>query len=512
MKLTLDDKFLYVSDASSEEIKWLDKKLTWEDDYDKTISEKLLFREGEKIYTFWGISNLIKNHMDCPYDVEIIGTVETPTNKGVNVKNDILEGITLMDFQVAAVKKSIVLKKGISSIPTGGGKTEIMCAVLRYLLTHNMMKSAVIVVPSVGLAEQFIERAFKRGFTNDEISLLHGNSEFKNTPIMVGVINSITIAMNKNNDIGKFIKNTDVLMYDEAHHASANSYLRVAIDTTPEYLLMYSASPFNSKNIMENSSNVLLYGLTGNIVYSITQKYLRELGLIAEPVLFYKVIPGRMAKYQGRYHDIYNANIVKSVFRNNVITNYADKFTKLGFKTLILVQRIEHAKALMISLKQHKVTCIFGGATGLQIDEFGMIEEYVVDYNMFRSNFEAGLYDIVIMSQVGDEGFDIGSINVVVLAGGGKSRIKLLQRVGRGLRRKKVGPNKVYIVDFYDKTHVFLASQYRKRRLLMEEVEAKIIENEFEFFQEAINHSLELKNLLKEIAKLSDKSPESLPS
>ena len=67
------------------------------------------------------------------------------------------------------------------------------------------------------------------------------------------------------------------------------------------------------------------------------------------------------------------------------------------------------------------------------------------------------------------------------MAGGGKSRIKNLQRIGRGLRRKE-GLNEVYIIDFDDKTHVYLASQSKKRKILyQEDIEATIIEDEDEF-------------------------------
>lgn len=863
MKFRIENKFLYLLEYSSEEWSWLDGILTWSDEYDKTATEKLLFTDSNgRYYTFWGIYNLIIKYISCPFPLELEGDNTIVIDRNIKVDKDILPGLSLMDFQLAAVLKSLVLKKGISSIPTGGGKTEIILAVLRYLLDNGLINHAVVVVPSVGLAEQFFERAILRGFNTNEICAMHSSSKYNGAPIIVGVVNSINIAMDKDGSIGKLIRETDCLIYDECfhpntnillpdntyttiseiyrndyikeiisynsnlkvlekkkilrkikkeynnrlsrityrrsdgtvghikatpnhkfftknkgyvelsnlstgdilinmeqeykslikicptcsldmsnlkgneigghvvmcsgkgkhvvptsgsnywmndpkykeskekmyknrsknkeycnkisirmikdnpvykdgvlkkiseslsknlefkerlkhhwislprskrgngkmtsceriinefnlplkfngsvkgavkykfntgeykipdfltdqpnkvievsntsywytkeytencvkkykeigidclyfedteiynnpglckerietfiknhdvevigishnyrttveyvydleveenhnyfadgilvsncHHGKAASYVRISLDTNPKYLLYYSGSPFSQKNILETAGDVLLFGIAGSVIYTISQKYVRELGLIAEPLIYFKPIPGRMSKFPGRYNDIYENNLVKNKSRNQIIVTFTSKFVNLGFKTLILVQRLEHAKALMLMLKNHKVICVFGGQKGLQIDEYGMIEEFKVDYNIFRNNFENGAYDIVLGSQVIDEGFDIPSIGAVVLGGGGKSRIKLLQRVGRGLRRKKFGKNQVYIVDFQDKTHMYLHAQYRKRKALMEEIEATIIEDEFTFFNMAIQHSKELKEL-----------------
>jgi len=53
-------------------------------------------------------------------------------------------------------------------------------------------------------------------------------------------------------------------------------------------------------------------------------------------------------------------------------------------------------------------------------------------------------------------------VDVLVLAGGGKSYVKLLQRVGRGMR-KKAGDNRIVIVDFIDDTNDYLLSHSEER-------------------------------------------------
>ena len=81
------------------------------------------------------------------------------------------------------------------------------------------------------------------------------------------------------------------------------------------------------------------------------------------------------------------------------------------------------------------------------------------------------------------------------MAGAGKSRVKVLQKLGRGIRRKKIGLNRVYILDFMDRSHIYLFQQYKKRLEYMEEVDATIIGDEYKFNNMIYEHSENLKEL-----------------
>jgi superfamily II DNA or RNA helicase len=120
------------------------------------------------------------------------------------------------------------------------------------------------------------------------------------------------------------------------------------------------------------------------------------------------------------------------------------------------------------------------------------MEEYFLDYNEFRESFANGEYKLVIASQVMDEGMDIPSIGAVIMGGGGKSRIKLTQRLGRGLRRKTTGLNRVYIVDFMDRTHVFLNAHSKKRKKFYEDAGALMIADHYQFNVLAHQHGQQL--------------------
>lgn len=492
MRCEIRDKFLIFTQFTVSEIDWIKRKLTW---FEEGQSLLYFSKDWNKPYTFWGLLKPLKNI--APFPIEITNP-EPPRDNSlfdIQIPNDILKGLELFDFQCESIKKAVILKKGIISCPTGGGKTEQILGTLRYLLDHQKIKTALIVVPSVGIAQQIYERARLRGFNSEEISMASGGMrEVRSTKIIVGVINTLdNVLKGPKRGFRDFILGADAIIWDECHHASASRYLNLALSTRSPYLLYYSASPFKEKSFWSDPSDCLLYALAGGIIFHIPQGYLYQLGLLAQPVVYFKIIPGKESKSRGRYTTVYEKHVVKNTIRNEAICNYASKFARLKFPVLILVQRIEHARILMESLKDYRVMGVLGSSKSL-IFEQEMIIEAEIDYNQFRADFERGAYEIIIASQVMDEGMDLPAIGAVILAGGGKSRVKQLQRAGRGLRRKKTGKNCVYILDFYDQTHIFLTRHSKKRIDLFEEMEAHFPSDEIGFLQQVIDHSVELKN------------------
>ena len=70
--------------------------------------------------------------------------------------------------------------------------------------------------------------------------------------------------------------------------------------------------------------------------------------------------------------------------------------------------------------------------------------------------------DVLIATTILDEGVDVPNINAMIYARGGKSIRKLLQGVGRGLRKKADGSN-LRIYDFIDNTAYVLIKQSQQR-------------------------------------------------
>jgi len=496
MKCQISDKYLIFTQYTIPEIEWINRRLTWGEAFDKNQQTLLLFSEKFGHYTFSGLYEPLKKV--CPYPLELQNNNPEKFNNDFNIVLDpkSLKGIELLDFQLTGIRKAIFFKKGIIISPTGSGKTEQMLGVLRYLLDYKMVQRCLIVVPTEGLALQFFDRALLRGFTSEDISIAKGGlKEVRRTPIIVGVINTLdNVVKGPKRGLREFIIRADAIFIDEGHHGTAQRYIHLALTTHSSYLFYYTASPFKEKSFWDDPTDCLLYGLARRVIFSVPQKHIRALGLVAEPIIFFRVIPGKESKARARYQDVYADHLVNHAERNNLIRYYASKFCRIGFSVLILVQRKEHARILMELLKPFDPITILGASTCLRFNE-GVMESAPINYDNFRAEFDRGIYSIVIATQVFDEGIDLPAVGAVILAGGGKSRRQNIQRLGRGVRRKKVGQNKVYIVDFYDRTHIFLLNQAKKRIALFRELEATFPKDEFAFLQGAIDHSQEMKML-----------------
>lgn len=68
-----------------------------------------------------------------------------------------------------------------------------------------------------------------------------------------------------------------------------------------------------------------------------------------------------------------------------------------------------------------------------------------------------------VVSTVLGEGVDIPTLSGIVLASGEKESKQQLQRIGRGLRKKKEGENVTEIFDFIDLGHPTLAKHSKER-------------------------------------------------
>jgi len=71
---------------------------------------------------------------------------------------------------------------------------------------------------------------------------------------------------------------------------------------------------------------------------------------------------------------------------------------------------------------------------------------------------------VLIGSNILDVGVDCPALGMVINAAGGKAEVNLRQRIGRGLRSKKTGPNVCFFLDFTDIHNKHLGKHSATRR------------------------------------------------
>jgi len=311
-------------------------------------------------------------------------------------------------YQKDAILRLILNNGGILSMPTGSGKTFTIIEYLKY-----MGKRALVIVPTLDLVEQWK----------------------KQLPDFVDVINYHKIK-DKN-----YLKPYEIVVGDETHRVAAKTIYNIFINAGDSIVCGVSATPYR-----EDKEDKKIIAACGDIIYQIDRKPLIDQGYLANCSIVFLKLLNRMEneKYHS-YHEIYKEMIVNNEERNERIIESVIK--EQGKKILIIIHEIEHGEILKEMLNKKNINCkYFHGA----IKDRELKEEDKV----------------VIASSIWDEGVDIPEFEVLILAAGGKSSIKVTQRIGRILRPKTDGRGSI-VYDFIDKSK-YLRKHYNRRREIVE--------------------------------------------
>lgn len=368
-------------------------------------------------------------------DIEIVDSrnIKNPQENGYS-----LYGVTLRDYQLAGAKAMVDQRRGILKIATNGGKTITFISVMRHLGLPTLM-----LVPGKELLHQ-VYKEFKRFLPPSDVGII-GDGKWKPNKYTVAIPNTLASRVKKKNaDAIEYLKGVDVICSDECHKVGASQFYNVLKACPAPYRYGLSGTPLDRTD----GADLKLIAQTGEVVYEVSNKQLIDAGLSTDvEILFVTVVgPDDIAHFR-EWSDVYELGIVKNNERNQQINRYAKEMHVEGRGTLIIVNLIEHGELLTQLIPGSQF--IHGGlpsATRTKI----------------LNDFRKGEISTMIATNILDEGVSIDNIDAIIMAAGGKSRIRTLQRLGRGLR---TGGNSstLRIVDFIDSQHAILAKHSMKR-------------------------------------------------
>lgn len=244
----------------------------------------------------------------------------------------------------------------------------------------------------------------------------------------------------------------ELVILEEAHEASGNSYYDIMKRCkNAHYRLALTATPFMKE---DEEDNMNLMACAGAIGIRVSEKQLIDCGILAKPI--FKYVTPEKPKFLLRgtsWQAAYRLGIVESVSRNSLILQAAIKSAKYSLPTLVLVQQQKHGKLLEAAFRKNGIRCKFiFGPTQTQ------------DRDLALKELESGVIQVLVGSNILDVGVDVPALGMVINAAGGKAEVNLRQRVGRGLRAKKTGPNVCFFLDFTDIHNKHLGKHSATRR------------------------------------------------
>jgi len=371
----------------------------------------------------------------CGGDVTINDHRVIPTPQGGTYD---LVGVSMTGkyaYQLEAVKAAIAAKQGILQLATGSGKTECACAITKYLGLPTLF-----VVGSRELLYQAHSRFVKRlGASEGQIGMVGDGIWEPGSWVTVATVGTLEARINTQ-ECQDLLKATEVLFVDEAHHAGAETWYDVCTLCTAGYRYGLSGTPLDRTD----GANLRLLGTIGDVIYTVSNKFLVENGISARAEIIFSKVTEPVIKKKTPYPTAYKQGVSDNPNMLSLVVDWVKIFHAQGLGCLVLCEEIAHGKAIDEALWT---------ATDGQFIPHVFIhgsETAEVRANTLK-DFAEGRLPVMLASSILDEGVDVPTIDALIVAGSRKSTIKTMQRLGRGLRGKKL-----IVIEFSNFCHDFL--------------------------------------------------------
>lgn len=369
---------------------------------------------------------------------------------------------TPRDYQNDYVVNALRKRRSLSLSPTSSGKSLII-----YLIQQHYYQSfghrTLIIVPTISLVHQMAGDFVDYGCDSEMIYTIQGGID-KNTkaPIVISTWQSI-VKQPKD-----WFDQFRVVLGDEAHTFQAKSLTTIMeklIDC--EYRHGFTGTLKSSES---KTHQMVLEGCFGEVRRYVATKDLMEEGTVADFEVKAIVLSHsndqrkifkdalRSVKDNSRKYPAEREFIVNHEKRNNFIKNLVHSLE--GQNNLILFDLVEkHGKILEPLLRKEgrELHFIYGGTKGEERERIRNLVE----------NDEEKRHDILASYGVFSTGVNLKRLDNVIFASSSKSEIKVLQSIGRTLRKGN-GSDKATLYDITDDLSVgsfenYTLKHFRKR-------------------------------------------------
>lgn len=280
----------------------------------------------------------------------------------------------------------------------------------------------------------------------------------------------------------------DNVLVSNCHHLKCDTWNKLnTLLPNVEYALGFSALSIDKKEIYKTDFKDLSYnasliiGSSGRVLLHMDPSYYIQKGIIALPAVMRikSTITFPEGFDESKWHEVVKQGVM-STPRTVALTKVASMFNQYNRKVLILVPEKEYAFRIGEYLVKQGVTnygISFGAGVGYLYDssyedEDGSLKINYVDEDSLEvlEGLSTNKINILIGSSHLDEGVNISKLDACILTCGGKTDRRIVQRLGRVLRKSKSGKY-AYIIDFTDDGSIVLSRQSKKRlKMYREEI------------------------------------------
>jgi len=411
--------------------------------------------------------------------------------KKANEIAKINEKYEVRNYQIDAVYSSLFRFNSLIQSSTGSGKTSIMCLLVELL--EN--KRVLITNGNNFILQQIYDRLISFGETDISWNK-SADPDYTKRIIIINTSSSDVRLNRQDQDYIDFLKTVQLWCIDECSHFQSITNFEPLFYMDPnvlEHVVGYTATPFREyKSPYSDPLDYTLIALLGEPAFKYDMKDTIADKNIAQPYSYfirYKNIPSKIPAWLAdNYFMQYRSNILNNKNRNTAGFAMIKFLNEYNIKTLVSFNNIKPGQKLLKQLTEEGVKALFicGNET---IYEYKKNTRGTLKLEERKGNVEdvkkalLNGYNVILASQVFDEGVDIEIFQAAILFSAGKSPIKILQVSGRASRKKAVN-NISFIIDFKDVGgHHIFQKQYEKRKELLEDSGIKNIDDVYKFME-----------------------------
>lgn len=332
--------------------------------------------------------------------------------------------LTLRDYQKTIIEScrdafKVGYKKLCCVLPCGAGKTAIFCYIA-YLNTLKKPSNRVLILLHRKELLKQTEEAFQAFQINTDRINIAMIQSFKNT-LKTGV------------------KPYSLIIIDECHHATSNSFKTVLDAYFKTALIGFTATParLDGKPLGEIFDR-LIVGV--DYSYLMSNNYLVDYDYFSPDLNFdfskWKLKSGDFDTVDNAYH------LDKKAIYGDIL-----KYLDINKKTIIYSPTVDYSKKLEAQINEHfnaKISAEFNGTTPQPL------RDKIID------DFKNNRIKILINVDLIGEGFNVPSCDCVFLLRATQSLTLYIQQAGRALRSDPQNPNKrASIFDFVGNIYRF---------------------------------------------------------